>query len=83
VIVTVLATIVPVMPEGHPDSATASVTADANPFAGITVTVELPLDPGPAEAGVADNVKLGGGVTVRAMAVEADSEPLVPFTVSE
>jgi hypothetical protein len=71
------------MPEGQPDSATASVTADANPFAGITVTVELPLVPGAAETGVADNVKLGGGVTVRAMAVKADSEPLVPFTVSK
>jgi hypothetical protein len=52
-------------------------------LAGITVTVELPLVPGAAETGVADKVKLGGGVTVSAIVVEADSEPLVAFTVSE
>jgi hypothetical protein len=49
---------VPVMPAGHP--AAARVTAELKPLVGLTVTVEVPVDPAVAVAGLAPNVKLGG-----------------------
>ena len=53
----------PVIPAGQPE--VANVTAELNPFTGVTVTVELPADPTTADAGVAPSVKLGcKGVTV-------------------
>ena len=70
------------IPTGQPDA--ASVTAELKPFAGTTVTVDVPLDPATAVAAPALNVKLGGGaaVTVNEMVVLAVKVPLVPFTVS-
>ncbi len=52
---------VPVMPVGQPD--VARVTAELKPFAGVTVTVEVPLAPTLAVAAVALSVKLGGVAT--------------------
>ena len=72
---------VPVIPAGHADA--ASVTAELNPFNGVIVTVEDPLDPATAETALALSVKLGAALTVRAIAVFAVSAPLVPTTVSE
>jgi hypothetical protein len=51
---------VPVMPAGQPD--VASVTPELNPFAGVTVTVDVPVDPAVAVAAAALNVKLGGAI---------------------
>ena len=72
---------VAVMPAGQPDA--ASVTDELKPFAGAMVTVDIPVDPTFAFAGVAVMVKLGAALTVREMIVLADKVPLVPFTVSE
>ena len=66
---------VPVMPAGQFEA--AKVTVELNPLAGLMVTVDA-FD----AAGVALKVKLGGGATVSAIVVLADSEPLVPFTVN-
>ena len=44
--------------------------------------MELPLAATRAPPAVALSVKLGAAVTVRAIVVLAESEPLVPFTVS-
>lgn len=49
---------VPVMPVGQP--AVASITPELNPFAGATVTVDVPVDPTFAVAAAALNVKLDG-----------------------
>ena len=70
----------PVIPAGHPDA--ASVTAELKPFAGTTVTVDVPLDPATDVAALALNVKLGAADTVNEMVVLAVKEPEVPFTVS-
>ena len=59
------------------------MTAELKPFKGVTVPVDVPLDPTDAVAAVAVNVKLGTALTVREMIVLADKVPLVPFTVSE
>ena len=58
-----------VTPVGKP--MTAKVTLPVNPFAGITVTVELPVPPGAMLKlpGDAVNAKLGAAVTVRLTAV--------------
>ena len=71
---------VPVMPAGQADA--ASVTAELNPFAGVTVTVDALVDPTVAVAAVAPRVNLGAALTVSEMLVLADKLPLVPFTVS-
>lgn len=73
---------VPVMPRGHPDA--VKVTPELKPFAGVTVTVDVPVDPAAAVAALALKVKLGGcdAFTVSAMAVVVAKVPLVPFTVS-
>jgi hypothetical protein len=46
------------MPEGHPD--VANVTAELKPFAGVIVTVDVPVDPAFAAAAVALSEKLAG-----------------------
>ena len=57
---------VPVMPAGQLDA--ASVTAELNPLAGVTVTVDVPLPPAVAVAAVALKLKLAGtAFTVSAM----------------
>ena len=62
-------------------------TSELNPFAGVTVTIEVPVDPTVAVAPVALSVKEGGGgsvaITVNAIVVLAFSAPLVPVRVSE
>ena len=65
----------PVIPAGQLDA--TKVTAELKPLAGLIVTVDA-FD----TAGVALSVKLGAAVTVRAIVVLADSDPLVPFTVN-
>jgi hypothetical protein len=74
---------VPVMPAGQPD--VAKVTVELKPFAGLTVTVDVPDDAAAAVAGLALKEKLGcvDALTPRAMVVLADRVPLVPFTLSE
>jgi hypothetical protein len=52
----------PVMPLGQPDA--ASVTAELKPLAGVTVTVDVPLDPAAAVAGLALRLKPAGAVPV-------------------
>lgn len=47
---------VPVSPAGQPDA--VSVTAELKPFAGTTVTVDVPVEPATAVVAVAVNVKL-------------------------
>ena len=49
----------PVIPEGQPE--TVSVTAELNPFAGVTVTVDVPFAPAIAVALVAPSVNPGEG----------------------
>ena len=72
---------VPVIPAGQADA--VSVTGELKPFAGTTVTVDVPLDPATtAAAALALNVKLGAAVTVNEMAVLAVKVPEVPFTGS-
>ena len=58
-----------VTPLGNPDA--PSVTLPANPFVGFTVIVLVPLLPCAMlkVLGAADNVKFGGGVTVRLIVV--------------
>ena len=68
------------MPAGQADA--ANVTPELNPFAGFTVTVDVPVDPTFAVTAVAPRVKLGAALTVSEMVVLADKLPLVPFTVS-
>jgi hypothetical protein len=70
-----------VIPVGQLDA--ASVTAELKPFAGMMVTVDVPVDPTFAVAAVALIVKLGAALTVREIDVLAVSAPLVPVTVSE
>ena len=48
---------VPVIPAGQPEA--ASVTPELKPFAGVIVTVEVPVPPAFAAVGVALSVKLG------------------------
>ena len=50
---------VPLMPVGHPDA--ASVTPELKPFAGITVTVDVPVDPAFAVTAVEFSVKFDAG----------------------
>ena len=73
---------VPVMPLGHPDA--DNVTPELKPFAGITLTVDVPLDPALAVAALALKVKLGCGAdfTFSAMLVLVARLPLVPVTVN-
>jgi hypothetical protein len=71
-------------PVGNPDA--ARVTLPVNPFNSGTEIVLVPVPPGATVrlAGVADSVKLGGGViglTVRPTTAVCSSEPLVPVTV--
>jgi hypothetical protein len=71
-----------VMPDGQPDA--ASVTAELKPFAGVRVTVDVPVDPAVAVAAVALSVKLGctTAFTVSGIVAVEDKVPLVPVTVS-
>ena len=71
---------VPVIPVGQLDA--ASVTALLKPFAGMMVTVDVPVDPPIAVAVVALIEKVGAAVTVREIVAVLVSVPLVPFTVS-
>ncbi len=71
---------VPVMPVGQLD--VESVTGELKPFAGVIVTIDVPVDPAVAVAAVALIVKLGAALTVREIDVLAVSAPLVPVTVS-
>ena len=50
---------VPVIPAGHPLA--AKVTAELKPFAGFAVMLDVPLEPGVADAAVELSVKLGCG----------------------
>ena len=71
------------MPAGQLDA--ASVTAqELKPLAGVTETVDVPIDPALAVAAVALRLKLGctAAFTVSAMLVLADKTPLVPVTGS-
>ena len=69
---------VAVMPVGQPDA--ARVTGEVKPLAGVTVTVDVPADPGAAVATVALIVKLGAALTVSEIVLFADNVPLVPVT---
>ena len=51
-------------------------------MAGVSVTVDVPVDPAFTLAALAPKVKVGCGVTVREIVALADRAPLVPFTVS-
>ncbi len=72
---------VPVTPAGQP--AVVSVTPELKPLDGFTVTVDVPLVPAVAVAEPPIRAKLGAAPTVSGMVVLADSDPLVPFTISE
>ena len=50
---------VPLMPVGHPDA--ANVTPELKPFAGVTVTVDIPVDPEFAVTAVEFSVKPDAG----------------------
>ena len=69
---------VPVMPAGQFDA--ASVTGLLKPFAGVIVTVDVPVDPATAKAPVELRAKLGAAFTVREIEVFADNVPLTPVT---
>ncbi len=69
------------MPAGQLE--VASVTAALKPFAGLTVTVEAPVDPAAIVSAAPFKVKLGAAVTVNGITTVSDKLPLVPFTVSE
>ena len=71
---------VPVIPAGHPVGANS--TTELKPFAGTTLTVEVPGVEAVAVAVLAVNVKLGAAATVIGMLVLDDKAPLVPFTGS-
>ena len=71
---------VPVMPVGQLDG--ANVTALLKPFAGVMVTVEVPVNPATAVAVVALIEKVGAAVTVSEIVAVLESAPDVPFTVS-
>jgi hypothetical protein len=71
---------VAVIPVGQLNA--ASVTPALKPFAGVIVTVDVPVDPTFAVAAVAFIVKLGAALTVSEIVVLADNAPLVPLTVS-
>src|SRR5580693_6904746 len=72
---------VPVMPVGQPDA--ASVTPELNPFAGVTVTVDVPVDPTFAAAAAALNVKLGGAdVPAGPKNIALATAPPAPFAVT-
>ena len=72
---------VPVMPAGQPDA--ASVTPELNPFAGVTVTVDVPVEPAVAVAAAALNVKLGGAVApAGAKNIPLATGPPDPFAVT-
>ena len=63
----------------------ANVTGELNPLAGVTVKVEIPVEPAVTATAAALNVKLGGGtaaVTVNAIVAPALNAPLVPVTAS-
>jgi hypothetical protein len=72
---------VPVMPAGQFD--VEKVTAELKPLAGVTVIVEVPLDPTVALAAVAFKVKFGTTLTENGMVVVVNKLPLEPFTTSE
>jgi hypothetical protein len=71
-----------VTPLGRPVA--ASITPPANPFAPFTEIVAVPPLPCVTDNVDVDDVrvKLGGGFTVSAIVVEADSAPDVPVTVT-
>jgi hypothetical protein len=62
----------------------ARATLPVKPFNGDTVIVELPevLTTTVTVVGVAEIVKSGAGVTVKATVAECDNDPLVPVTVT-
>jgi len=72
-----------VTPVGNVD-VTARLTLPENPFVGLTVIVLVPLLPwGMLKVlGAADNVKFGGGVTVRLIVVVWTKAPEVPVMVT-
>src|SRR5436305_1902585 len=72
---------VPVIPAGQLD--TARVTAELKPLAGVTVIVEVPLDPTIADVATAPKVKVGAALTVNEIVVLADKPPPAPVTTSE
>ena len=71
---------VPVMPAGQPDA--ASVTPELNPFAGVTVTVDVPVEPAVAVAAAALSVKLGGRDAAGAKNIALATGPPDPFAVT-
>jgi hypothetical protein len=71
---------IPVIPGGQADA--ARVTPELKPYKGLTVTVDVPVDPADTVAPVAFKAKLGCAVTVSEMTVVAERLPLVPLTVS-
>ena len=72
---------VPVMPAGHPDA--ANVTAELKPFAGVTVTVDVPVDPTVAVAALALKVKLDGAdVPEGPKNIALATAPPSPFAVT-
>jgi len=70
-----------VTPLGRPDA--ASATVPVKPYCAFTATFAVPLVPDATfkAVGVADNVKLGGGVRVNARVVLAVRAPDVPVIV--
>jgi hypothetical protein len=72
---------VPVIPPGQFDA--AKVTAELKPLAGVTLIVDVPVDPTFALAEVAPRLKLGAALTVNGMVVLADQFPPDPVTASE
>ncbi len=72
---------VPVIPAGQLD--TLRVTGELKPLVGVTVMVDVPLDPAVAAADVAPKEKFGAALTVTEMVVLADKPPPDAFTESE
>ena len=71
-----------VTPVGKPEA--DKLTLESNPFCGVTVIVEVPLESCVRlnEFGDADSVKFGRGVTVSETVVECDKFPAVPVMVT-
>jgi hypothetical protein len=77
----------PVMLDGVTVQAELSAvraTLPVKPFSGVTVIVDVPavLTTTVTVAGLAEIVKSGAGVIVKATVAECDNEPLVPVTVT-
>jgi hypothetical protein len=70
----------PVIPAGQ--LMALSVTAEAKPLLGVTVTVEVPLNPAEIVAAGAASAKLGAALAVKVMVVAEEMFPYVPVKVS-